>query len=181
MLVEHTAIKEVMVITPRRFADERGYFEELYHDARYKNSGVLPTFVQQNMSFSTKGVIRGLHYQLRTPQAKLVTVLQGEILDVAVDIRKSSPTFGQWVFEILSEENGKQLLIPEGFAHGFSVISDTARVLYQCSALYTHGDEYGIRWDDPQLGIDWQVTEPISSPKDLVHPNLCDVPSELLF
>jgi dTDP-4-dehydrorhamnose 3,5-epimerase len=181
MLVEQTAIRDVLVVTPRRFTDERGYFEEVYHEDRYKGSGVLPSFVQQNMSFSSKGVIRGLHYQRKNAQAKLVTVLQGEILDVAVDIRKDSPTYGKWVSEILSEENGKQLFIPVGFAHGFSVISETARVLYQCSALYAQGDEFGIRWDDPSLAIDWQVHEPISSPKDLVHPFLVDVARELLF
>jgi dTDP-4-dehydrorhamnose 3,5-epimerase len=137
-------------------------------------------FVQDNWSRSAKGVLRGLHYQLKHPQDKLVSVTRGEVFDVAVDIRKGSPTFGKWVGAILSEENKHQLFVPKGFAHGFCVLSDEVDFVYKCGDFYTPGDEYGIRWNDPDIGIDWPISDVILADKDLQAPRLKDVPPELL-
>ncbi|WP_306353540.1 dTDP-4-dehydrorhamnose 3,5-epimerase [Flavobacterium sp. '19STA2R22 D10 B1'] len=171
MKVEETFIKDLVVITPNVYEDERGYFFESYNEAAFTKNGINIKFVQDNQSYSKKGVIRGLHLQL-TPyaQTKLVRALQGEILDVAVDLRKDSPTYGQHFSIVLSAENKKQLLVPQGFAHGFSVLSGEASVSYKVDQLYHKDSERGIRYDDPTLNIDWKVApeDAIVSEKDLV-------------
>ena len=170
----------VLLIEPKAFKDDRGFFLEIYHWEKYLATGMDKPFVQDNHSHSFRGTLRGLHYQLKHPQGKLVYVIRGEVFDVAVDIRRGSSTFGQWTGTILSEKNRYQLFIPEGFAHGFCVISETADVLYKCTDLYAPGDEYGILWSDPVIGIDWPVENPILSEKDAESPRLMDVPEELL-
>ncbi len=159
-------IPDVKLVKPRRFDDDRGFFCQTYHQKQYQDAGIPSVFVQDNWSHSSKGVLRGLHYQLKNPQAKLVSVLRGEVFDVVVDIRRGSPTFGKWVGERLSAENGCQLYVPEGLAHGFLVLSDNVDFLYKCSDFYTPGDEYGIRWDDPDLNIQWPMTDVQVSEKD---------------
>lgn len=175
MKIIPTSLKEVLIIEPDVFADKRGFFMETYHQERYRNSGISQAFVQDNLSSSVKGTLRGLHYQIDQPQAKLVQVVSGEIYDVAVDIRKNSPTFGKWTGVHLSSETKRQLFIPEGFAHGFCVLSETALFLYKCSDLYAPGDEGGILWSDPAIGIEWPVTNPIISEKDNRLPCLSEI------
>ena len=174
MTIEKTFIQDLVVLNPTVFEDERGYFFESYNKNKLTELGINIDFVQDNQSFSKKGTLRGLHYQ-NPPfaQTKLVRVLQGEIIDVAVDIRKNSPTFGKHFGILLSAENKKQLLIPHGFAHGFSVISETAVVMYKCDSFYNKSAEGGIRFDDPALNIDWGMTldQAIVSEKDLILPN----------
>ena len=153
---------------------------ETYHQEKYAKGGINKPFVQDNRSHSKKGVLRGLHYQLRFPQGKLVCVITGEIFDVAVDIRRGSPTFGKWEGVYLSSENNRQIFIPEGFAHGFCVLSETADVLYKCSDFYNPDDEFGILWSDPTIGIEWPVAEPIISPKDGQSPQLGEITDSLL-
>ena len=168
-----TDIEGVLIFEPAVYKDERGYFFESYNELTFHQQGITNRFVQDNQSFSKFGVIRGLHYQLDPhPQTKLVRVLQGRILDVAVDIRQGSPTFGKYVSVELSSDNKRQLLVPRGFAHGFSVLSDTAEVSYKCDGLYNKASEGGIRYDDPQLNIDWQLPpdKAIVSSKDLALP-----------
>lgn len=167
-----TRIPGVLLLCPDSFKDERGYFMETYHTRKYRDLGIVRDFVQDNLSHSCRGTLRGLHYQLRTPQAKLVHVVRGEIFDVAVDIRRGSPTFGQWVGETLSAENHRQLFVPEGFAHGFCVVSEEAEVWYKCAACYVPDDDRGILWSDPAIGIAWPVARPLLSPKDTRHPTL---------
>jgi dTDP-4-dehydrorhamnose 3,5-epimerase len=169
-------LPEVVLIEPRVFADQRGYFFETYHARRYADYGINAGFVQDNVSFSHKGVIRGLHYQLEKPQGKLVMVLQGEVIDVVVDIRRGSPHFGKWLKNQLSAANHRQLYVPPGFAHGFMVISDTAIVLYKVTDFYNPGDEYGIIWNDPDLGIDWPRVDALISDKDREFPTLKNAP-----
>ena len=173
------SIPGVLLIEPMVFEDDRGFFLETYHEKKYPEAGIDKPFVQDNHSHSCRGTLRGLHYQLKHPQGKLVYVIRGEIFDVAVDIRRGSPTFGQWTGTILSEKNKHQLFIPEGFAHGLCVISETADVLYKCTDLYAPGDEYGILWSDPVIGVDWPVENPVLSEKDAESPRLMDVPEEL--
>jgi dTDP-4-dehydrorhamnose 3,5-epimerase len=178
MKIEKTAIQDLLIITPSIFDDERGYFFEAYNQAKFHENGVNYNFIQDNQSFSTKGVIRGLHLQINPfAQAKLVRVLQGEILDVAVDLRKNSATYGQHVSVILSADNKKQLMVPHGFAHGFSVLSETASVLYKVDQVYHKESERGIKYDDATLAIDWQVNpeEVIVSEKDLVLPGFQEI------
>ena len=178
MIIEKTPIQDLVVVTPTTFNDERGYFFEAYNKAKFKEEGILYDFIQDNQSFSTKGVIRGLHLQVEPfAQAKLVRVLQGEILDVAVDLRRNSPTYGKHFSIILNDENKKQLMVPHGFAHGFSVLSDTASVMYKVDQVYHKDSERGIRYDDPTLAIDWQVNlqEIIVSEKDLILPAFKDI------
>jgi dTDP-4-dehydrorhamnose 3,5-epimerase len=173
MDIEQTFIKDLVILTPKIFEDERGYFFEAYNQAKFHENGIMYQFVQDNQSFSVRGVIRGLHLQINPfAQAKLVRVLQGEILDVAVDLRKDSPTYGHHVSVVLSSENKKQLMVPHGFAHGFSVLSETASVLYKVDQVYNKESERGIRYDDPTLAIDWQVLpeEIIVSEKDIILP-----------
>jgi dTDP-4-dehydrorhamnose 3,5-epimerase len=174
------SIPDVKLITPRVFPDERGFFLQTYHEQQYREAGIDVTFVQDNRSRSVKGVLRGLHYQLLHAQDKLVSVIRGEVFDVAVDIRRNSPTFGRWVGEILSDENHRQLFIPKGFAHGFYVLSDEVDLMYKCSDFYAPGDEYGIRWDDPELGIDWPPSEYILSGKDQALPMLARITADAL-
>lgn len=150
-----TKIKDVFVIEPKVFGDNRGYFMETYKESDFKAAGLNYKFVQDNQSSSRKGVLRGLHFQKNFPQAKLVRVLSGEVFDVAVDLRKGSETYGQWVGEILTGDNKKMLMIPRGFAHGFLVLSDYAEFAYKCDALYHPEDEGGIAWNDPDIGIEW--------------------------
>ena len=175
MEIIQTSIPEVIVFAPPVFSDSRGYFLETYQQKKYVELGINLPFVQDNQSYSTKNVLRGLHFQLRHPQAKLVRVTQGTVFDVAVDIRRNSPTFGKWHGEILSAENRKQMYVPENFAHGFCVLSDSAEFLYKCSDFYVPGDEAGLIWNDPQLGIKWPIDTPNLSDKDAVLPNLSDV------
>lgn len=175
MTIETTPIQDLLIINPAVFEDVRGYFFEAYNQNTLTHQGIDINFVQDNQSFSKRGTLRGLHYQ-NPPyaQTKLVRVLQGEIIDVAVDIRKKSPTYGQHFAIRLSAENKKQLLIPHGFAHGFSVVSETAVVLYKCDQFYNKASEGGIRFDDPSLSIDWgmDLKEAIVSDKDLVLPGI---------
>jgi dTDP-4-dehydrorhamnose 3,5-epimerase len=180
MEIENLAIPELKLIKPRVFPDDRGFFMQTYHEKQYRDAGIDVRFVQDNWSRSTKGVLRGLHYQLKHAQDKLISVIRGEVFDVAVDIRQGSPTFGKWVGTILSEENRHQLFVPKGFAHGFCVLSDEVDLIYKCSDFYTPGDEYGIMWNDPAIGIDWPMTDVILADKDLQAPRLKDVPAEHL-
>lgn len=151
----YQGIPDLTLITPKVFGDDRGYFVETYNENDMKEAGIHITFVQDNQSMSKKGVLRGLHFQKQFPQAKLVRVISGEVFDVAVDLRKNSPTFGKWAGVILSAENKKQFLVPEGFAHGFLVLSDTAEFCYKCSDFYHPNDEGGLAWNDPKLNVQW--------------------------
>ena len=171
-----TAINGVYIIEPQVFGDNRGYFMETYSDADFKKNGLNYVFVQANQSKSKKGVLRGLHFQIKHPQAKLVRVIKGEVFDVAVDLRKNSSTYGKWVGALLSESNKKQLLIPRGFAHGFLVISDEAEFVYKCDEFYHPEDEGGIIYNDSTINIAWpKIDSPILlSEKDKKHPTLYD-------
>lgn len=178
MNIEKTKIKDLVIINPTVFEDSRGYFFEAYNRAKFFENGITYEFIQDNQSFSTRGVIRGLHLQINPfAQAKLVRVLEGEILDVAVDLRKNSSTYGQHVSVVLSAQNKKQLMVPHGFAHGFSVLSETASVLYKVDQTYHKESERGIRYDDPTLAIDWQVgaEEIIVSDKDIILPSFNEI------
>lgn len=157
--VENCEIEGVKLITPQIFNDQRGYFMETYQYEQFKAAGIDTVFVQDNQSASTKGVLRGLHFQIEHPQDKLVRVIKGEVFDVAVDMRKGSATYGKWFGAVLSEENKKQLFIPKNFAHGFLVLSDYAEFCYKCSDFYHPGDEGGIRYDDPAIGVKWPIEE----------------------
>ncbi len=163
-----TAIPDVIVVAPRVFPDGRGSFAELYKASEFRENGIRADFIQMNYSCSQQGVLRGLHYQLAPrAQAKLVTVLHGEIFDVAVDIRQGSPTYGRWVSVVLSGTNKKMLFIPEGFAHGFFALEDDTEILYQCSQEYVPECERSILWNDPTVGVVWPIADPQLSPKDL--------------
>jgi dTDP-4-dehydrorhamnose 3,5-epimerase len=170
----------VLLIEPMVFEDDRGFFMETYHGRKYGEAGIDQAFVQDNHSHSRRFTLRGLHYQLNHPQAKLVYVITGEILDIAVDIRRGSPTFGRWTGTLLSAKNRRQLFIPAGFAHGFCVLSETADVIYKCTDLYAPGDEYGILWSDPTIDVVWPIENPFLSEKDKKNPRLEDVPEENL-
>ena len=174
MIVENTSLDGVKIITPRVFEDDRGYFFESYKTPVFEENELPTTFVQDNEAKSTKGVLRGLHYQLRHSQGKLVRVVSGSILDVAVDIRKGSPTFGLSEIVPLTVENRKMLYIPEGFAHGYLVTSDEAIVTYKCTDVYDPNDQFGIIWNDETLGLDWEYDSPLLSEKDLMLPTLND-------
>lgn len=152
-----TEIDGVIIVETKVFGDNRGYFMETYHEDKFREGGITADFVQDNQSKSTKGVLRGLHFQKTHPQAKLVRVIKGEVYDVAVDLRKDSPTYGKYVGVILSEENKKQFFIPRGFAHGFLVLSDEAEFCYKCDDFYHPEDEGGLMWNDPTVGIDWPL------------------------
>ena len=168
-----TEIKDVYIIEPKLYGDNRGYFMETYKEESFKEAGLNYTFLQDNQSKSKKGVLRGLHFQKTHPQAKLVRVLEGEVFDVAVDLRKDSPTDGKWVGVILSAENNKQFMIPRGFAHGFVVLSETATFCYKCDELYHPEDEGGIMWNDKDINIKWPYDgEILLSEKDKKHPTL---------
>ena len=170
---KETKIKGVYIIEPQVFGDNRGYFMETYRKEEFDKAGLKYNFVQDNQSKSKKGVLRGLHYQKKYPQAKLVRVISGEVFDVAIDLRKDSPTYGQWVGEVLSSENKKMLMVPRGFAHGFMVLSETAEFIYKCDEVYHPEDEGGIMWNDPEVGVKWPSDiEPLLSDKDQKHPSL---------
>jgi dTDP-4-dehydrorhamnose 3,5-epimerase len=175
MNIKETKLQGLLVLEPDVFGDQRGYFLEMYNRTRYSDAGISKNFVQDNISFSKKGVLRGLHFQHPQPQGKLVQVISGSVLDVAVDIRSGSATFGNWHGEILSDENHKQLYIPEGFAHGFCVLSETAIFHYKCTDFYNPAAEGGIIWNDPDIGIEWPVGEPVVSGKDAKYPRLKDI------
>ena len=174
MIVKNTLLDGVKIITPTVFEDERGYFFESYKAPIFKNNDLPINFVQDNEVKSTKGVLRGLHYQFNRPQGKLVRVISGSILDVAVDIRKGSPTFGQSEIVHLTAENNKMLYIPEGFAHGYLVTSSESIVTYKCTDIYDPNDQFGIIWNDETIGVDWTYDSPILSEKDLMLPALND-------
>lgn len=166
MEIIETRLPGVFVVRPRVHEDPRGFFMETYRENVLAGAGIHEQFVQDNHSHSSRGVLRGLHYQLRNPQAKLCRVVQGEVLDVAVDIRVGSPNFGQWVSVLLSAENHVESYVPKGFAHGFVVQSETADFLYKCSDYYNGSDDRGVLWNDPAIGIDWETPSPILSEKD---------------
>jgi len=168
-------IPELVVVEAKSFSDERGFFLESFKESEFTANGINTRFVQDNISHSIRGVLRGLHYQKNPKaQAKLVTAIRGEIFDVAVDIRKGSPTFGKWIAEILSDKNHKSLYVPEGFAHGFCVLSDVADVLYKVNQEYSSENEKGILWTDPEINISWPIVDTILSEKDLKLPLLKD-------
>lgn len=181
MQVHKTKLSGLLIIEPKVYQDNRGFFFETYSAEKYKERGITTTFVQDNISRSTKHVLRGLHYQLEKPQAKLVSVLRGAVLDVAVDIRKGSPTFGQWESIELSDVNHLQFYIPIGFAHGFAVLSEEVDFFYKCSDYYHPPSEQGILWSDPDLAIDWKTTTPILSEKDKKYKCLQEIKEECLF
>jgi len=180
MKIISTELSGVIIVEPRVFKDPRGFFMETYQQKRYRDAGIPCRFVQDNLSSSSRGVLRGLHYQVHQPQAKLVQVIQGEVFDVAVDIRPGSETFGRWVGVTLSEENRRQIFISEGLAHGFCVLSDTAVFHYKCSDYYAPNDEAGILYSDPDIGISWPILDPILSAKDRNNPRLRDIPKDRL-
>ena len=174
MKVTPTSHPDVLLIEPDVFEDPRGFFMETYHVEKYAAAGLPTEYLQDNHSHSVRGVLRGLHYQLQHPQGKLVRTVNGEVLDVAVDIRKGSPYFGQWVSVMLSADNRRQLYVPPGFAHGYCTLSERADFLYKCTDIYTPSDEYGIAWDDPALAIDWPDVDVLLSDKDKLYPVLSE-------
>lgn len=180
MKIIPSSLHGALIIEPKVFGDARGFFYESYHQEKFEQAGIRSHFVQSNVSRSTRGVLRGLHYQWPHPQGKLVSVLEGEVYDVAVDIRRGSPTFGLWEGVILTGENHRHFWIPEGFAHGFCVLSEAATFTYQCTALYDPQADRGIRWNDATIGIDWPISAPLLSEKDARAPLLADVPPDLL-
>jgi len=180
MNIRETKLKGVLVLEPDTFSDERGFFLETWNSLRYEKAGILGPFVQDNVSFSKKGTLRGLHFQYPQSQGKLIQVLSGEVLDVVVDIRVGSPTFSQWESYVLSNKNHTQIFIPPGFAHGFCVTSETAVFSYKCTEFYNPESQGSIIWNDPDLNIDWPITEPILSPKDTDCPRLKDLPPNKL-
>jgi dTDP-4-dehydrorhamnose 3,5-epimerase len=180
MNVKKTKMSGVLILEPDVFSDERGFFLETWNSVRYKNAGINGPFVQDNVSFSKKGVLRGLHFQYPQSQGKLVQVLSGEVVDIAIDIRRDSPNFGQWISEVLSDSNHRQMYIPSGFAHGYCVTSETAFFLYKCTDFYNPASEGGIIWNDPDLNIDWPVKEPVLSLRDASFPKLRDIHPEKL-
>lgn len=176
MNVIPTSLPGVLIVEPKVFGDERGFFMETFHAGRYESAGIVGPFVQDNYSRSVKGTLRGLHFQEPRPQGKLVQVVAGAVFDVAVDVRKGSPNFGQWFGLELSAQNKKQLWVPAGFAHGFCVLSETADFHYKCTELYAPEFEQSIAWDDPVVGIRWPVETPLLSKKDAAAPNLANAP-----
>jgi dTDP-4-dehydrorhamnose 3,5-epimerase len=175
-----TSLPDVWELYSKVFRDARGFFIETYNQKRFSEHGILETFVQDNHSRSTKGTLRGLHYQLRHAQAKICRVIEGEALDVAVDIRLGSPTFGKWASVLLSAEKQNQIYIPAGFAHGFVARTDSVQFLYKCSDFYDPGDEHGIIWNDPHLAISWSFSNPLISEKDAKYPSLSAMKPEFL-
>jgi dTDP-4-dehydrorhamnose 3,5-epimerase len=176
MNIIRTAISEVLIIEPKIFGDQRGFFLETFRADRYLEAGIAGPFVQDNLSRSARGVLRGLHLQNPKIQGKLVTVLRGRVLDVAVDVRIGSPTFGRHVAVELSEDNRRQFWVPRGFAHGFVVLSESADFFYKCDDVYSPADEITVRWNDPAIGIAWGTEMPSLSPRDAAAPLLADAP-----
>ncbi len=181
MEILETNIPDVLLLKPEIYQDDRGFFLEAYRAEHLESHGINVRFVQDNLSQSQKGTVRGLHYQVEQQQDKLIMVMQGRILDVAVDLRQDSPTFGQYTAVELSDENKHQMFIPKGFAHGFSVLSEDALVYYKCSNYYYPEGERGLLWDDSALNIDWRVENPIISDKDQQQPTIDEIPKEDLF
>ena len=175
-----TTFPDIFLIEPDVFKDTRGFFMETYNQKKYAEEGIDQVFVQDNYSHSRYGILRGLHYQLKNAQGKLVFVITGEIFDIVVDIRIGSPRFGQWFGTHLSADNRRQIFVPEGYAHGFIVLSENADVIYKCTDFHTPGDEYGIFWADPTIGIDWPIRNPVLSDKGSKNPKLKEIPEELL-
>ena len=180
MKLIETSLPGALIIEPQVFGDSRGFFYESYNKGKWRDAGIDADFVQTNVSRSARGVLRGLHYQWPNPQGKLVSVLEGEVYDVAVDIRRGSPTFGQSAAVMLTADNHRHFWVPEGFAHGFCVLSEFATFTYQCTALYDARADAGIRWNDAELAIDWPLSEPLLSDKDRRTPLLKDVAPERL-
>lgn len=176
MKVEKTKLDGVLLVTPQVFGDDRGFFMETYNSGKALAAGLPGEFVQDNHSKSSYGVLRGLHYQCPSWQGKLVRTVQGEIFDVAVDIRAGSATFGKWEGFYLNDENKQQLYVPEGFAHGFCVTSATAEVIYKCTTLYAPDEEANLLWNDPDIGIQWPLDQPVLSARDQVAPTLAELP-----
>jgi dTDP-4-dehydrorhamnose 3,5-epimerase len=174
-----TELPGVVIIEPDVHRDGRGFFLETYHADRYRDHGMPGPFVQDNHSQSVAGTLRGLHLQLRRPQGKLIRVVEGEVFDVAVDVRRGSPTFGRWVSVTLTADNFRQCYVPPGFAHGFCVVSPIAQLEYKCTDLYDPASEIGIAWNDPAIGISWPVTDPILSQRDSRHPTLAELGDRL--
>lgn len=172
MRIEQQSLPGVLTIEPDRYGDARGFFQETWHTRRYAEIGVDASFVQDNISFSAGNVVRGLHLQNPNPQGKLIWVLQGDVFDVAVDLRRGSPTFARWTAVVLTSENRRQLWIPAGFAHGFCVLSETALFAYKCTDFYAPENELTVRWNDPAIGIDWPVSDPVLSERDAAAPPL---------
>lgn len=179
MRITPTDLPDVLIVDPDVFRDARGFFLETFHERKYREGGIDARFVQDNHSRSTRGTLRGLHAQRAHPQGKLIRVIEGEIFDVAVDIRRSSPTFRRWIGVTLSAENFRQCWVPPGFAHGFCVVSDVAEVEYKCTDFYDAADEIGFLWNDPDVGVVWPVAEPILSAKDTVAPRLSQILEKL--
>jgi len=175
MKITPTSLDGVLLIEPKVFEDGRGFFMETFVRDVFRQQGIHVDFVQDNHAKSTRGVLRGLHYQIQHGQDKLVRVVQGEVFDVAVDVRQGSPSFGKWEGVTLSAENKLQLFVPKGFAHGYCVLSDTAEFIYKCSDTYHPEDEGGLIWNDPDVGIQWPIPNPILSEKDKTHPRLKDI------
>lgn len=181
MKISTCDIAGLLIVEPKVFGDARGFFLETWNRCRYGEAGLNADFVQDNVSFSRRGILRGLHFQNPNPQGKLLQVLQGEVFDAAVDIRRNSPTFGKWHGLVLSADNKRQFYIPPGFAHGFLVQSETALFHYKCTEFYTPSNELAIRWDDPDIGIAWPLKEPLISERDAKGLRLREVPRERLF
>lgn len=175
-----TSLPGCIVVEPQVFGDSRGFFYESYNEAKYRATGIERKFIQSNVSRSARGVLRGLHFQWPNPQGKLVSVLEGEVYDVAVDIRRGSPSFGRWTGVMLTAENHRHFWIPEGFAHGFCVVSEHATFSYQCTELYDAKADGSVRWDDPAIGVDWPVSSPLLSEKDANAPLLAEMPHHRL-
>jgi len=173
--VLNTPLGDVKLIQPQRFGDNRGWFAEVFNQSTFSAAGLPEQFVQDNQSRSLRGTLRGLHAQLLQPQGKLIRALQGEIFDVAVDIRPGSPTFGKWTGATLSADDFRQMFVPPGLAHGFCVLSDFAEVAYKCTDFYDPDDEIGVRWNDPDLGIDWPIRDPLLSEQDATLPTLFEL------
>ena len=180
MKVIETGLPGALILEPQVFGDARGFFYESYNQAKYREAGIDHHFTQSNVSRSARGVLRGLRYQWPNPQGKLVSVLEGEVYDVAVDIRRGSPTFGKWAAVVLNAANRRQFWIPEGFAHGFAVLSERAVFSYLCTDVYVKEADAGVRWDDAAIGVDWPISEPVLSAKDAVAPFLEDIAAERL-
>ena len=178
--VSQTGIAGLLLVEPKIFRDERGFFLESYRAERYREAGIADDFVQDNHSRSVKGVLRGLHYTVKRPQAQIVTVMRGKIFDVAVDLRKSSTTFGRWFGAELSDEGPRQLYMARGFAHGFLVLSDVADLHYKVDRIYDQADEGGLFWNDPDVGVRWPVQTPAVSDRDAAYPRLRDLDAERL-
>jgi dTDP-4-dehydrorhamnose 3,5-epimerase len=174
--VIQTDLPGVLIVEPTVHRDDRGFFLETFHEDRYRSLGIVGPFRQDNHSRSVANTIRGLHLQVERPQGKLVRVISGTVWDVAVDVRRGSPTFGRWAAVTLSSDDFRQCYIPPGFAHGFAVLSPVADVEYKCTDIYDPAAEVGIRWNDPQLGISWPVEQPLLSPRDRSHPTLAEAP-----